>query len=552
MRAIMQYLRSFIRLEYPYEDPIERYRAQLLISLVDVLFVLALVISGLLLLDTQRTRPNANLTWFAVILLMVLSPIVIVIVQRGGNRFVARAFVLALTMIIVVVDVLSGAAYQQVTTFAPILLASLMLTWSETLIVMLIIIALNFYQLTLRPGFSLETVNPILLFAMPFFYIFMTAILITTTQWFFRLARRFQAEFSRLREITFPLLRINLNTDEMAFINQAIESIAANLGFPTVRVYLTEGDKRDALRFIQSGTTTQQHIRQAVEPGSAFAAVLQMQTPLFIDQNSSAAERAHFLPGTTSSALVPLMYREQVLGILDMQSVSDRLIDTGERELISLIALHLATTIGNTRTLNTIQNEVKQQQEVIMRQRNRLRQIEQTEQQAIVSAWGDYLDQRDQRIIGFDINEVSMQLIPTDYLPDHMRLALERNDVTTYEENDQQHVTLPIQLRGQTLGAASFSVPRTRPITRRQIEIMRNVIQRLALALDNKRLFEQSQSQAQRESKANEIASLLLSSTDMDTVLRLAAVNFNDALGAVQTEIQLFAEAVEPIREERA
>ena len=187
-----------------------------------------------------------------------------------------------------------------------------------------------------------------------------------------------------------------------------------------------------------------------------------------------------------------------------------------------------------------------------MRQRNRLRQIEQTEQQAIVTAWTDYLDQRDQRIIGFDINEMSMQLIPTDYLPEHMRSALDRNDVSTYEEEGQQHVTLPIQLRGQTLGAASFSVPNNRPVTRRQIEIMRNVIQRLALALDNKRLFEQSQSQAQRESKANEIASLLLSSTDMDTVLHLAVTNFNDALGAVQTQIQLFSEAVPSAEEEHA
>ncbi|NJR12761.1 GAF domain-containing protein [bacterium] len=256
------------------------------------------------------------------------------------------------------------------------------------------------------------------------------------------------------------------------------------------------------------------------------------------------------MPGTTNGALLPLLYRELVIGVLDIQSVGERRIDASERELLTLIALHLATTIGNTRTLESIQKDVKQQQDIILRQRNRLRQIEQTEQQAIVTAWTDYLDQRDQRIIGFDVNEMSMQLIPTDYMPDHMRLALERNDVTTYEQDNQQHVTLPIQLRGQTLGAASFTVPQNRPITRRQVEIMRNVIQRLALALDNKRLFEQSQSQALRESKANEIASLLLSSTDTDTVLRLAASNFNDALGAVQTKIQLFADAVYPAQEQ--
>jgi hypothetical protein len=38
----------------------------------------------------------------------------------------------------------------------------------------------------------------------------------------------------------------------------------------------------------------------------------------------------------------------------------------------------------------------------------------------------------------------------------------------------------------------------------------------------------------------------------MDTVLHLAATNFNDALGAVQTQIQLFSETVQPAQEERA
>jgi hypothetical protein len=57
--------------------------------------------------------------------------------------------------------------------------------------------------------------------------------------------------------------------------------------------------------------------------------------------------------------------------------------------------------------------------------------------------------------------------------------------------------------------------------------------------LENKRLFEQSRAQALRESKANQVGNLLLSSTDIETVLNLAAQNFNEALGAVQTKIHL-------------
>lgn len=555
MGGIFQLLRSFIRssirLEHPYEDPVDRYRAQLLIILMDILIIIALFFIFMSVLNLSTNPENARLRLIVGVIFLVAMPYAVSIIQRGGLRLASRLFVVVLTGTAIATNLLVGSQ-QQITTFMPILLASILLTWGETIAVMLAMIGLGYYHIFSAPNFNWQTINPVTVFSIAPIYVFITTLLLITHQWLIRAATRFQDEISRLRQITFPLLRLNLSIDENTYINQAIESIAANLGFPTVRVYLVDGDNHSALRLVQSGLNHDQHARLLVDPGSGFASALQTHEALFIDQNSTAGERAHFLPGTMSGALLPLMYRDQVIGILDIQSVTDRTIDASKRELLNVISLHLATTIGNTRALDTIQAESKQQQEVIMRQRNRLRQIEQTEQQAIVTAWTDYLDQRDQRIIGFDVNEISMQLIPTDYLPEHMRLALERNDVATYEEDDQQHVTLPIQLRGQTLGAASFSMPSNRPITRRQIEIMRNVIQRLALALDNKRLFEQSQSQAQRESKANEIASLLLSSTDMETVLRLAAVNFNDALGAIQTNIELFSEVALSTQEERA
>jgi GAF domain-containing protein len=72
----------------------------------------------------------------------------------------------------------------------------------------------------------------------------------------------------------------------------------------------------------------------------------------------------------------------------------------------------------------------------------------------------------------------------------------------------------------------------------------RNVAGRLALALENKRLLERSLAQAEREHQASEAASLLLSATDVDAVMRLAADRFNDAMGAVRTRIQLRPEVI--------
>ncbi|MBC7870636.1 MAG: hypothetical protein H7Y09_07330 [Chitinophagaceae bacterium] len=89
----------------------------------------------------------------------------------------------------------------------------------------------------------------------------------------------------------------------------------------------------------------------------------------------------------------------------------------------------------------------------------------------------------------------------------------------------------------------AFTLPPGQQIGERQVEMAQNVADRLALALENKRLFEQSQSQAIRERKANEASGLLISATDVETAIKLAAESFNKALGAVNTHIHLQPDA---------
>jgi GAF domain-containing protein len=135
---------------------------------------------------------------------------------------------------------------------------------------------------------------------------------------------------------------------------------------------------------------------------------------------------------------------------------------------------------------------------------------------------------------------------PAVALTDDLQPAIQTGDISLRYEGEQQVLSVPIILRGYTLGAMSFRVPEgSQTIGPRQQELIRSVVQRLGLALENKRLFEQSQAQAQRESKANEVGSLLLSSTDIDTVLKMAADSFNQAMGAVQTQIRLRPEGQE-------
>jgi GAF domain-containing protein len=124
-----------------------------------------------------------------------------------------------------------------------------------------------------------------------------------------------------------------------------------------------------------------------------------------------------------------------------------------------------------------------------------------------------------------------------------MRSALKTGEVQVEVADDAQIINVPITFRDQTLGAMSFTVAKDQEISERQLEMARIVSNRLALALENTRLFEQSQAQVQRERKASELGNLLLGSTDVAAMLEMAAESFNEALGAVQTRIYVEREA---------
>jgi hypothetical protein len=159
------------------------------------------------------------------------------------------------------------------------------------------------------------------------------------------------------------------------------------------------------------------------------------------------------------------------------------------------------------------------------------------------AAWGDYLQGRGDGFIGFDLNNENAALVPAGDLPAQVRAALEHGDAVTHEIAGELVLSVPIQLRDEMLGAMAFTMPPGQIVNERQVTIARIVAQRLALALENTRLVEQSQAQAARESKASEVASSLIGQQSVDAVLALAAANFQDALGAIYTQIYLEPDA---------
>jgi hypothetical protein len=179
------------------------------------------------------------------------------------------------------------------------------------------------------------------------------------------------------------------------------------------------------------------------------------------------------------------------------------------------------------------------QQSTSERLQTQVTELRRQYEQTLGSDWVNYLQSRGMAAFGFDLAGRNVGLRPASDLPDHLQAAMQRGEMMTEMRGSEQIINLPIKRFNEVLGAMSFTLPVDHKLTDRQIDMANAVANRLAVALENARLVEQSQAQAARERKAGEISDLLLGQQEISTLLNIAAESFNEALGATFTRIYL-------------
>jgi GAF domain-containing protein len=331
--------------------------------------------------------------------------------------------------------------------------------------------------------------------------------------------------------------QLGTSPNESIIVTQAIDILRNRLGYTYAQVYLVD-PSGNLLRSTGTGAGTA--IRLA--GGNAIHLAVQTEQPVIVTTQDNTERRDHLLPSMVSGVAVPLIHGSQVIGVLDVQSTNQQRISTNSVRLLTLLADQMASALAQNRTLVALRTDLQTQQSAAERLQEQLLSYQQRGHRAVENAWMQYLQMRGKAALGFDLTDDHIIMAATD-LPETMRAALKSGEVRIETADDGQMINVPITFRDQTLGAMSFTVAKDQEISERQLEMARIVSDRLALALENTRLFEQSQAQVQRERKASELGNLLLGSTDVAALLELAAANFNEALGAVQTRIYVEREA---------
>lgn len=538
------------RVQHPYADATDRQRATVLLYLAWVIVVVWAGWFGLTLLQPVIADAIGLNAWHSLPFFAFVG--VIGLIQRGQLRAASWLFVVGLIVTLIPEAIHHFNNPEPNPTFVillvlPVVAAGVLLRRFEMLIVLVALLA----AVGLRAAIQSRAEQPLAF--IPADNALIDALLLVTTLGLvaaflgifssgtIELVRATSARLDRLRRVARFATEHDTDADEDDVLYALIERLQEAFGYDRCRVFLLSEqgrlDRRLQLSLGQRERGSQPD-PAAADPAGVIDTVARLRQPLTIRPGD--VQRAHLVPPARVALVLPIMAGERVLAVLDIQTRTADF-DTATIDTLELLAGQVGVMLEQKREVAALHQIIHEQAAEV--ERLRTQYIHQQSATTLTSSdWADYLDARGSAAIGFDLNGGGLagaQIRPASDLPDPLRAVLAAGEIHIEATSTEQRINLPIRLRGETLGALAFSVPPDRPISERQLEMARTVSDRLAMALENNRLYEQSRAQAERERQASAITGQLLGATSVQAALELAAQGFQDALGAVATRIYL-------------
>jgi GAF domain-containing protein len=137
----------------------------------------------------------------------------------------------------------------------------------------------------------------------------------------------------------------------------------------------------------------------------------------------------------------------------------------------------------------------------------------------------------------FSASKVNTLEAPLDML--EIQTAIETGEAIASAESSS-NITIPLKLRDEVIGVLDVRSSTTRNWNENELAIIQAVAERVSLALENARLFEETTRRADRERTVSEITTHIRSTTDPQAMLSTALEELKRALGAREIRIRPF------------
>jgi GAF domain-containing protein/CheY-like chemotaxis protein len=302
---------------------------------------------------------------------------------------------------------------------------------------------------------------------------------------------------------------------------RAIELICNELNFYHAQIFIIDDVGRNAVLAYSRGETGSkmlaEHYRLLINSDSVIGTATKSKSPVTIQDSHDLKGQAFvynpFLPDTRAEMALPLLLNNEVIGVLDIQSRFPYAFKQEDLPFFQLIADQLSIAIHNARLLNASQLQMGQ--------------VEALARRSARDAWTNInpslLQERAYRYDLSNVEPVSVESIKRG------------------QEDKADRLSVPIALRGEQIGELSAVADPGQQLSEGDAIIMRAVAERVALAIENARLFQETQISLSETSTLYQLSRFLNEADSLEDVLQSIIISVtSDADGA---QIWLYDEA---------
>lgn len=233
------------------------------------------------------------------------------------------------------------------------------------------------------------------------------------------------------------------------------------------------------------------------------------------------------LPNTRSEMALPLKLRDEVIGVLDVQSEEPGIFTDEDANTLGILADQIAIAIENAR--------------LFAKTRESLSELQSMYRQNLQEGWRTFI--REEAAAGYHQSAGGGKKLTQPITTDEIQEAMYRGDVMQLHadgKTQESILVVPIKLRGQVIGVMRVKAPtKDRQWTGAEVNLAEAVSERLSLALDNARLLQESQRRAIKERTISEITGKIGSSINLENVLLTAVEELGRTIPGSEVIINL-------------
>jgi GAF domain-containing protein len=300
--------------------------------------------------------------------------------------------------------------------------------------------------------------------------------------------------------------------DIPTLINNFVQLLAARGGFDHVGLYLS--DENQKLFYLQAATSQKgkelisRGYHTATDQPSLINEVLRQNRTFHTSDVSRSVEfRDVNFPSTRSRAVFPMILRGLVFGVLDIQSNRPASFNQDDLDNFASLLRLVAISIENIRLFNDTRTLV-----------------EQLSQTATIQTRDTWLKLTEKRPLAYQ------------YTPSGVRPS----EPDPSKAQGESAMRVPIRLRGEIIGMITLQRGANSPEwSERERGLVEKISTQTALALDNSRLIEDVQRNAQRDQILAAVSSRIRETLDLDVIMQKAVQEFVRSMNLKEAEVRL-------------